>query len=117
MTNKAYNQLFELKWDHALKVTDKFQNVLGGRAYTFFDGTILFYSDKVCAFSDVETGQVAGFGKNNIKEVMLEHVHLGSTTVGTAVTKTKGTITASLISDRHASTRSTSKTTMNSNNY
>ena len=114
MVTKAYNQLFELKWDHAVKVTDKFLHLMGGRAYTFYDGTILFYSDKACAFSDVETGQVAGFGKNNIKEVMLEHVHLGSTTVGTAVTKTKGTITASLISDRYASTRSTSKTTMNS---
>ena len=114
MVNKASNQLFDLKWDHALKVTDKFQNIMGGRAYTFYDGTILFYSDKACAFSNVENGQVAGFGNNNIKEVMLEHVHLGSTTVGTAVTKTKGTITTSLLSDRYASTRSTSKTTMNS---
>lgn len=119
MENKAADKFFEAKWNHTLHLTDEILNkYLGGRAYSFYDGRVLFYSDKNCVYSDCDTGETVAYDKSNIKEVMLEHVHLGSTTTGTSTSKTKGSINESLLSSsnfRMFNQKSTTTTTSVSN--
>ncbi|MCC6550278.1 MAG: hypothetical protein IT279_09440 [Ignavibacteriaceae bacterium] len=101
LRNSAENTYEEAKWQHTQAVTQELLDRLGGQGYSFYDGTFLLYSPDSMVYGDVSNGKLAGFARENIKEVMIEHVHLGSTTVGTSTSTTKGTARESLIGDSY----------------
>ncbi|QOJ27330.1 MAG: hypothetical protein HRU80_00025 [Ignavibacteriales bacterium] len=90
LRNSADNNYEDAKWQHTQAVTQELLDRLGGQGYSFYDGTFLLYSEESMLYGDVSNGKLAGFARENIKEVMIEHVHLGSTTVGTSTSTTKG---------------------------
>lgn len=101
LRNSADNNYEDAKWQHTQAVTQELLDRLGGQGYSFYDGTFLLYSQDSMVYGDVESGKLAGFARENIKEVMIEHVHLGSTTVGTSTSKTKGTARESLLGNSY----------------
>jgi hypothetical protein len=44
----------------------------------------LFYGNEGCALVNAETGRIIIYGKDNIKNVLLEHKHLGSSSFGSS---------------------------------
>lgn len=115
MVTAAELHYFNEKWDHGELISNKLQSLLRVKAYHFAEGTILFYSNDLCVYVDVETGNGVGLLKENIKEALLEHVHLGSTTTGTSTSKTKGTVSESLFStNSYRNFNTSSKTTTTS---
>jgi len=67
------------------------------RAFGFDNWGFLFYSKLGCACIDLKSGQMVLYAKENIKDVLLEHIHLGSTTTGASITS--GTINRGIIFD------------------
>lgn len=58
----------------------------GGNFYVFKNSTCFIYNQNMCIFINANEGSWIGFHKNNITEVELEHVHLGSTTKSNTTT-------------------------------
>ena len=58
----------------------------GFRSFQFDDWGFLFYSKLGCACIDLKSGEMVLYSKDNIKDVLLEHVHLGTSTTGSAYT-------------------------------
>jgi uncharacterized membrane protein YbaN (DUF454 family) len=56
------------------------------RIFEFDNWGFLFYSKLGCACIDLISGQMLLYAKENIKDVLLEHVHLGTTTTSNAYT-------------------------------
>jgi hypothetical protein len=71
---------------------------LNGFRFLEFDNYgFLFYSKLGCACIDLNSGDMVLYAKENIKDVLLEHVHLGTTTTGSAYTS--GRINRGIIFD------------------
>lgn len=82
------------RWDYGIKMAEALSRILGTSYYSFYVGEIFFYSGQVSAMLGVESGKVMVFQKENIKEVTLEHRHLGSTSNSTSTSKHSGSITS-----------------------
>jgi hypothetical protein len=54
------------------------------RVFEFNNWCFLFYSKLGCACIDLISGEMVIYAKENIKDVLLEHVKIGSSTVGTS---------------------------------
>ena len=79
--NKKY---FNARWDYGIKVAEAISSSLKTNYYSFYNGEIFLYSNELCCLIFIESGQVIIYKRNNIKEVNLEHVHLGSTSTSTS---------------------------------
>jgi hypothetical protein len=76
------------------------KNYLNGfRSFEFDNWGFLFYSNLGCACIDLYSGEMVLYAKENIKDVLLEHVHLGTTTTGSAYTS--GGMDRGIIFDFH----------------
>ncbi|GBU27400.1 hypothetical protein R84B8_00930 [Treponema sp. R8-4-B8] len=71
----------------------------GFRAFEFDNWGFLFYSKLGCTCIDLKSGEMVLYSKENIKDVLLEHVHLGTTTTGSAYTS--GGMDRGIIFDFH----------------
>lgn len=71
----------------------------GFRVFEFDNWGFLFYSKLGCACIDLNSGEMVLYAKENIKDVLLEHVHLGTTTIGSA--HTSGGMDRGIIFDFH----------------
>jgi len=69
------------------------------RGFEFDNWGFLFYSKLGCACIDLISGQMVLYAKENIKDVLLEHVNLGTTTTGNAYTS--GGMNRGIIFDFH----------------
>jgi len=56
------------------------------REFEFDNWFFLFYSNLGCACIDLVSGKMVLYAKENIRDVLLEHVHLGTSTTGDANT-------------------------------
>jgi hypothetical protein len=54
------------------------------RILDVFEYEKLFFSNEGCALVSVESGRIILYGKNNIKNVLLEHKHIGSSSYGSS---------------------------------
>ena len=66
------------------ELKDKYFNDF--RVFEFDNWGFLFYSKLGCSCIDLISGEMVLYAKENIKEVLLERVNLGATTVGSAYT-------------------------------
>ncbi len=97
LRKKAYDKMNQAQWDHTLDTAYKVSEVINGKGYGFGDWTFFCYNSNGCVYGDMRQGDICGLSKENIKEVMIEHVHLGSTSVGKSESNTKGSISGSSI--------------------
>jgi hypothetical protein len=66
------------RWDYSLQLGEKLSSITESRAFCTIFGEIFLYSNRGCALVDVEYGTVKAVAMEDIKEVTLRHVHLGS---------------------------------------
>jgi hypothetical protein len=82
------------------------------RVFQFDNWGFLFYSKLGCACIDLISGQMLLYAKENIKDVLLEHVHISTTTNGNAFTS--GSINRGIIFDFHYTQQSNTRINTNS---
>lgn len=105
------NKYWDGRWDHGIKIAEALARLLGTNYYSFYVGEVFFYSSQLCALLWVESGTVIVYQKENIKEVTLEHRHLGSTSTSTSTSKHSGSATSWSSSYATYSGKSKTKTT------
>ena len=79
------------------KLKENFFN--GFRVFEFNNRCFFFYSKLGCACIDLISGEMVLYAKENIKDVLLEHINIGTNTIGTAYTS--GTMDRNLIFNFH----------------
>jgi hypothetical protein len=84
IAGSARNKYFDARWNHGLKIAEAVGGAMGMNYYSFYNGELFLYSSEMCMLIWVEDGKTITYNRNNIKEVTLEHVHLGSTSTSTS---------------------------------
>lgn len=102
---------YNAKWDHGVELGEKLYPVLNSYYYCTYNGEVFLYNDKACAIVDVDTGTVNTFGVNDLKDVQIKEVNLGSET--TTETKHKGNVYSGTFSNKYRGTSSTTSSTVN----
>ncbi len=80
--DKYFKARNSFTWSLAQNMCDYF----GGNFYVFDNAYFFVFNQHMCIFVNANEGSWVGYHKNNIKNVELEHVDLGSTTVSTTQT-------------------------------
>ncbi len=109
--NSAIDGYFDKRWNWSIDTAKQVSLWLNSYYYAFYNGYILFYSDKGCAYVNIENGEWIGIDKKDIKRVNLEHVHLGSTTVSESHTTGGATAWSSSYASINTRTSTTHSTT------
>ncbi|MAT59248.1 MAG: hypothetical protein CMF23_14850 [Ignavibacteriae bacterium] len=102
---------YNTRWDHAVQLGEKLYPVLGSYYYVTIYGEVFLYNDNACAIVDVDNGSVQTFSVNDLKDVQIKEVNLGSET--TTETKHKGNVYSGMFSDKYRGTSSTKSSTVN----
>lgn len=84
ISNSARNKYFDERWNYGLKMAEAVAGAFGMNYYSFYNGEVFLYSPEMCMLNWVEDGKTIVYRRDNIKEVTLEHVHLGSTSTSTS---------------------------------
>jgi hypothetical protein len=82
------DRYFKKRNAFTFKLADVMVNFFGGHFYTFDNAHCFIYNQNMCIFINANEGSWIGFHKNNIKDVELHQVLIGSTT--TSSTQTSG---------------------------
>ena len=102
---------YNAKWEHAIELGEKLYPVLGSYYFCTYNGEVFLYNDNACALVDVDSGSVSTFSVNDLKDVQLKEVNLGSET--TTETSHKGNVYSGVFSDKYRGSSSSKTTTVN----
>jgi hypothetical protein len=92
MKGNAAKELQQARNQYASDVNKYFKGVFKDTNAFWYDGQGLIYSNDICAYFSVDTGDFVAYNKSDIKDVTREHVHTGFT--GSSHSTTQGRYTS-----------------------